>query len=79
MLASWSAKENLASFSLGVIRSNPLKSVIFPHLVATWLSATLKTFPLIEEVNNGIVDLLNIPCLKSLKLQYLLLCLKLMI
>ena len=38
ILESWSAKENLASLSLGVIKSNSLKSVIFPHLVATWLS-----------------------------------------
>ena len=54
MLESWSARENLASLSLGVIKSNFLKSVMFPHLVATWLSAALKIFFFIEETKKGI-------------------------
>ena len=35
IVESWSARENLASRSLGVIKSNPMKSEIFPHLLAT--------------------------------------------
>ena len=68
ILESWSASENLTSRSLGVIKSKLKKSVIFPHLVATWLSATLKVFFGIALVRSGMLFLLKTPCLKSLKI-----------
>ena len=65
MGVSCSNKEYLASLSVGVIRSKLEKSDIFPHLLATWLSATLNFYVLATSKNLGIVKLLNIPCLKS--------------
>ena len=67
MTESWSPNENLASLSLGVIISKFWKSKIFPHLEATWLSATLIIFFGIDFINFGMELLLKIPCLKSLK------------
>jgi hypothetical protein len=49
-----------------VIKSKFGKSRIFPHLLATWLSATLKEFLGIADINFGIVLLLKIPWRKSL-------------
>ena len=41
---------------------------MFPHLAATWLSAALKTPFFTEEIKLGMLVLLKIPCLKSLKI-----------
>ena len=59
ILESWSARANLTSFSFGVIKSNFLKSKIFPHLEATWLSATLMVFFFINLDKSLIFVLLN--------------------
>ena len=47
---------------------------MFPHLVATWLSAILHTFFLIAEHRIGILVLLKIPCLKSEKITASVFC-----
>ena len=63
---SWSATAKRASRSLGAIRSNPLKSMMLPQRLATWLSATRKEFPGMAPMSAGIVWRLKIPCRKSL-------------
>ena len=60
---SWSEVANLASLSLGVIKSNFLKSVMLPQRLATWLSAIFNIFLGIAPTNSFMLKKLKIPCL----------------
>lgn len=69
---TWSDNANLASLSLGVIKSNFLNSRIFPHQLATWLSAAVNLSLDIAFLKKFIFLSLKIPCLKSEKITPLL-------